>query len=266
MAKRDDRERVIKESLESLSQYQVDLLASQVEQLVKAYILIERLEGSDFVTECVLESFGDTLRIHHSSSIEALSKDRFEFGLRGSLISCEIDAELAPRGNPGHDMDVAGIRISLKTQANRDIKVNRIWISKFMELGRGEWTDSVDDLVGLRDQFFEHMKAYERIFILRCLSRRPSKWHYELVEIPLELLRTASSGKLRIMDDSPQSPKPGYCDVVDADGEPAFQLYFDGGTERKLQIKNLHKRNCIVHAQWTFSTEEESDSQGVLEL
>ena len=110
------------------------------------------------------------------------------------------------------------------------------------------------------------MKAYDRIFSLRCLSKDPTKWHYELVEIPKVLLERASSGSLRVMSDSKQNPKPGYCDVVDDGGSPSFQLYFDGGTERKLQIKNLYKRNCILHSQWIFSIEEDSESQLMLYL
>jgi len=51
---------------------------------------------------------------------------------------------------------------------------------------------------------------------------------------------------------SKQNPKPGYCSVTDDEGNVKFKLYFDGGTERKLQIKNLRKDLCIVHATWEF--------------
>ncbi len=52
--------------------------------------------------------------------------------------------------------------------------------------------------------------------------------------------------------DSKQSPKPGYCYVVDNKKKAIFNLYFDGGGERKLQIKNLDKAYCKVHAEWDF--------------
>ena len=123
-----------------------------------------------------------------------------------------------------------------------------------MELGKGQWSDSIDDLVGLRNQFFAHIDAYDRIFSLRRLSSKPERIHYELVEIPLSLLSEARYGELRIMSDSRQHPKPGYCDVYGSDDELIFQLYFDGGTERKLQVRNLQKSKCIVHASWIFST------------
>lgn len=63
-------------------------------------------------------------------------------------------------------------------------------------------------------------------------------------------------GKLRIVSNSKQNPKPGYCTIKDAGGRTKFQLYFDGGTERKLQIKDLRKDLCIVHATWRFPRQE----------
>ncbi len=52
--------------------------------------------------------------------------------------------------------------------------------------------------------------------------------------------------------DSKQNPKPGTCTVIDAAGQVKFQLYFDGGTERKLQIRQIDKRLCTVHATWEW--------------
>ena len=160
-------------------------------------------------------------------------------------------ASLASKCNPGHDATTDGVRLSLKTQADKGIKEDIIWISKFMELGKGNWGDNPEDLVGLLQQFLTHMNAYDRILILRTLTKAP-KWKYELVEIPKDLLMNAKTGELKMMDNSRQYPKPGYCYVRNQAGEPIFDLYFDGGSERKLQIKNLNKSYCSVHAIWEF--------------
>ena len=56
---------------------------------------------------------------------------------------------------------------------------------------------------------------------------------------------------------SKQFPKPGYCYVRNEDGQTIFSLYFDGGGERKLQIKNLSKDTCRVHAEWEFFIPQE---------
>lgn len=210
-----------------------------------------RLSETDLFDETTLQNFGDAIRVHHSFSSEAFSKDKFEYVLVRVLKMSGQSASLAPKGNPGHDASADGVKLSLKTQADRNVKETIIWISKFMELGKGSWGDNPKDLVGLRKQFLEHMKAYDRILILRTLSKAP-RWKYELVEIPKGLLIKAKDGELRMMSDSRQYPKPGYCYVRNQAGETIFELYFDGGTERKLQIKNLSKSVCSVHATWEF--------------
>jgi len=160
-------------------------------------------------------------------------------------------ALLSPRGNRGHYITIDGCAISLKTQADKGIRTDKIWISKFMELGKGHWGDRLSDLEGLRQSFLDHLRSYERIIVLRALQRGP-EWHYELVEIPKKLLTAAATGALEMKTDSKQYPKPGYCHVRSAEGDLLYQLYFDAGSERKLQVKNLVKSQCSVHADWQF--------------
>lgn len=198
-----------------------------------------------------LGNLGDAIRIHHAFSDEPFTKDKFEYVLVRVLRFQGKDADKATGGNPGHDATVDDIRLSLKTQADKRIKENRLWISKFMELGTGDWGDDPSELRGLLDQFLEHTTRYERVFSLRALRRGPD-WKYELVEIPLNLLKSAEHGELEMKMNSKQYPKPGYCHVRDALGKRLFQLYFDGGTERKLQVRNLEKSLCNVCAEWEF--------------
>ena len=205
------------------------------------------INRSDIFDQTILRNFGDAIRVHHSFSAEPFSKDKFEYVLVTVLRVSGRKANLAPKGNPGHDVTVDGVKISLKTQANKGIKEQTLWVSKFMELGKGQWSDNPADIEGLRQQFFAHMKSYDRILCLRALEKGP-RWKYELVEIPKELLALARSGRLEMKINSRQSPKPGYCYVYAQDGRKLFDLYFDGGTERKLQIKNLRKDQCRVHA------------------
>lgn len=209
------------------------------------------LTNSDLFDEVTIQNFGDAMRVHHSFSAEPFSKDKFEYVLVQILNMSGHCAALAPKGNPGHDATIDNVKVSLKTQANSGIRENTLWISKFMELGKGHWGDDPDDLKGLRDQFIAHMKNYERILSLRALSRAP-QWRYELVEVPKQVLGAAINGELKMMTKSKQYPKPGYCYVRTREDGPMFELYFDGGTERKLQIKNLRKDLCLVHAVWDF--------------
>ena len=216
----------------------------------------KRKAGSDLVSEIFLEEFGVHLLAHHGTSTRPLTKEQFERAIERVMKLVGRKAERSTLGNPGHDVTIDGMKYSLKTQADAHIKADTLWISKFMELGKGEWTDKPEQLKGLRDQFLKHMKNYERILSLRAISRTEKGkvyWHYELVEITKKLLEEAADGKLEMMMESKQGAKPGYCTVPDGKGDVKFQLYFDDGTERKLQIKNLKKSLCTVHGEWDFA-------------
>ena len=246
------------ERLQRLSKILEGLTITQLfwlEKVINIFHLPTQHEcfDSDLFSSSTLDGFGDALRIHHAFSVEPFSKDKFEYVLEQVLKSRGIDAALAPKGQRGHDITISGLRFSLKTQADKGIKPDEIWISKFMELGKGQWGDNPLDLEALRSAFLQHLKLYDRILTLRALSKSPD-WHYELVEIPKALFKTARTGELKMMMASKQLPKPGYCLVREPRTKALlYSLYFDGGSERKLQVKNLLKKRCRVHASWKFS-------------
>jgi len=71
----------------------------------------------------------------------------------------------------------------------------------------------------------------------------------------------SGNAQLVVQENSRQNPKPGYGSVFDnssplgsAFGELKYELYFDGGTERKLQVRKLSKSLCKVHANWQFQS------------
>ena len=235
----------------------LDRLTPAQQQWIRAAILafgmprlFWRAPDSDMVTQTVLENLGDRLLSHHANSRQSLSKDRFEFALEEALNASDMPAELVKsRTNRGHDITIQNIPVSLKTEAAKNIKEGTIHVSKWMELGKGEWV-----LSRLRDSFLEHLQSYERIFTLRCLDTNPSRIRYELVEIPKSLLLEAKNCVLAPCKDSEQKPKPGYGYIKGTAGNLKFSLYFDGGTERKLQIKHLRKDLCKVHATWLFGS------------
>lgn len=241
--------------LPGLNESQLGWVEEIAKQLSRPHTFL-RNEASDIVSDCLLDEIGDGLRLHHCFSKESFAKDKFEYLMERAAGLCGIEAVLAPKGNPGHDITINGQKLSLKTQADKGIKRGFIWISKFMELGKGEWSNKDEDLIGLRDRFFSHMKSYDRILVLRTLSKPPRKWEYELVEVPKELLERSASGKLEMKHNSKQMPKPGRCYVIDDRLKPLFTLYFDAGTERKLQIQRIDISNCFIHAQWRFPSDQ----------
>ncbi len=238
--------------LQELKEGQVALIEEVASILSRQYIKIWRLTSSDFIDDCLLYTLGDLIRVHHAFSKGPFTKDKFEFALEKAKNLCGAQAELASSGFPGHDITVSGVKISLKTEAERSIHTDSLHISKFMELGKGDWSDKIEDFKGLRNQFLSHMRSYDRIFTLRCLSKQIDRWYYELVEVPKWLLEEAEGGVFR-MARTRVIPISGYCDVKDDHGKVKFRLYFDGGGERKLQIKDLQKSYCTVHAFWEFS-------------
>lgn len=242
-----------------LSDYRLGLVQNMVWVFSQPWA-IKRVSASDIISEAALLDFGDVLRIHHCFSREPFSKDKFEFALEAILRASDVVAELAPRGRRGYDIKIAGHNVSLKTEAAKAIRADILHISKFMELGGGQWGDDLNDLVGLRQQFLDNLEGIDRILVLRALRKGEPDYLYELVEIPKILLERASEGRFEMRTESSQYPKPGYCFVENA-GELLFSLYFDGGGERKLQIKNLRKVLCKVHASWQFDSPQQNQDR-----
>lgn len=239
-----------------LSDYRLSLVQNMVQVFSQPWT-IKRASDSDVISESALLDFGDVLRVHHCFSREPFSKDKFEFALEAVLRTSGVAADLAPRGRRGYDIKITGRNISLKTEAARAIRVDMLHISKFMELGGGQWGNNPKDLLGLRQQFLDNLEGIDRILVLRALKKGDPDYLYELVEIPKKLLERASSGRFEMRVESTQFPKPGYCFVEKA-GELLFSLYFDGGGERKLQIKSLKKDLCKFHASWQFDSPQQS--------
>lgn len=242
-----------------LSDYRLGLVQSMVQVFSQSWT-IKRLSDSDIISKVALLDFGDILRIHHCFSREPFTKDKFEFALEAVLKTSGIAAELAPRGRRGYDIKINGYNVSLKTEAAKAIRADMLHISKFMELGGGHWGDNPNDLVGLRQQFLDNLAGIDRILVLRALRKGEPDYLYELVEIPRNLLEKASVGRIEMRTESAQYPKPGYCFVENA-GELLFSLYFDGGGERKLQIKGLKKGLCKIHASWQFVSPQQNQGR-----
>jgi type II restriction enzyme len=217
----------------------------------------QRAPTSDIIPDdTALGTFFLHLVTHHALSSEAFKKEKLEYAIerimakRGHTVT-----RPKSRTHPGLDLTVDKERWSFKSEAHSGIKPDYIWVSKWMELGKGQWSDKEDELKGLCARFIHHLDGYDRIFMLRCLTPDDPKNHfYELVEIPKDMMLTAPQGKFTMMMNSTQNPKPGYCRVQDANGELAYELYFDGGSERKLQVKSLRRSLCKYHASWRFTT------------
>lgn len=207
--------------------------------------------ASDIVNSGVLEIFGDALRIHHAMSRRALSKTPFEYAFEKALQLSGIKASLANSAtNPGYDLMINDFRVSLKTEAAKKIQEKTIHVSKWMEMGKGLW-----DPVNIQlPRFLQHLNEYDRILTLRCLEQTERLYWYELVEIPKDLMLAAAQGSMEAAKKTRQETSPWYCRVKGADNIVQYYLYFDAGSERKLQVKGLRKDMCVLHATWKFDS------------
>ena len=78
----EDRLRRLCEALRELTSGQVGWVEAVVQQFRRP-AEFRRLPASDVITDCVLQDFGDALRIHHCFSREPFTKDKFEFATEG---------------------------------------------------------------------------------------------------------------------------------------------------------------------------------------
>jgi type II restriction enzyme len=240
----------LQEAVASLTPSQKNWIQAFVRQFKMPHTFA-RNPRSNLVTDTVLENIGDLLRIHHAMSKRSLSKAPFEYAFEKALQLSGKPAKLAESAtNPGYDMTIGDVRISLKTEAAKNVKENQLHVSKWMEMGKGVWDPPNVQL----PRFLEHMKGYDRILSLRCLVQTGKQYWYELVEIPHALMMEAANGKMEKAANTTQETSPWYCRVPDGKGGYKFSLYFDAGSERKLQVKGLEKAYCVLHATWKFES------------
>jgi hypothetical protein len=204
---------------------------------------------SDFATPLFSEYFASRLLIQHAVVEEKLNKKSFEYIFRDALRYDGKTAEITLSNvHPGADLLVDEARISLKTEASKNIRQEKITISKFME---ARWIRD-QDASGLAqlasDKLREHLGSYDRIFMLRAFNLKRNKVKYDLVEIPHTLLSLAS--RLESGDITPSLGRSGGGSVtIWQNGREAFTLRFDGSVE-KVTITNLLVDLCILHATW----------------
>lgn len=181
-------------------------------------------------------SFEDLLQKYHALfPDEPLTKALFESALVSIARSCGLPATRAPTNNPGYDAIINSTRFSLKTQSDLSIQRHEVSVSKFMQV-----IGVSADMPALRRHFLQHLRGYERIFMLRVF-RELEHWRYELLEIPLALLALVSKARLR-------DPKDRSYPVI-LNRFVAFEMYFDRSAQ-KVSLKNLQRSHCPSYGEW----------------
>ena len=205
--------------------------------------------GSTFLTHDLAAAFGSQLLLHHATHEEKLNKKTFEYTLKYACEAVEFDVTLNANPTfPAEDLNINGTSFSLKTQADRGIRPGGVYIQKLME---ARWIRDYDDPVGLTDaarrKIGAHLASYQRMLVLRAFNVLDGGYRYQLVEVPLPLLRLVSSLPDRAFPEKNKARSSG-ADVRDDRGV-AFRVLLDGSVE-KVRLFNIRIDRCVVHAEW----------------
>ena len=238
--------------LEGLSPVQVEV----VHAIVKGFSeeQVSELVRADFLTEAAFEYFSMRLAAHHAYSSNVLKKENFEHILEQAFKRTGVDAARANSMTArGADLTVAGVTLSLKTEAAKGLQANRITISKLMEAAWIKQVKVKDDIPAFIDKMvMPHFENYDRVFILRSYGDpvRKTFIRYDLHEIPKTLLEQI--GALEAADFSDlTSTRTTSAQVMFGDS-PAFRFRLDGSDD-KLTINQLDVALCPLHAWWSLA-------------
>jgi Type II site-specific deoxyribonuclease len=142
---------------------------------------------------------------------------------------------------PRHDLQVDSTRISLKTETGLGTKRELIAITKLCTTEREPW-----DADTLKRRVVEHLSRYHTILMLRAIWE-PETMRYQLVEIPVEMLRLIEGCK-----PAPVGRRKGRQSLgapVYREGNVAFRVHFDG-SDGKCQVRGLRVADCTLLLEW----------------
>jgi type II restriction enzyme len=211
--------------------------------------------ASPVFPESWAKEFAYRIALHHRLTRHSLNKETFEYALVETCISDGMKASCFPPNHPGADVRVGDEVWSLKTQSDKNIKREFVTFHKFMEAGKGA-VNTNSDRVRLVHSVRQHAAQYDRLFVLRALPKESLSAipDYELLEVPVRLFIECPNGPLSVSDTSDRQPQPFSINVPQNGSQSrAYQLYFDGGSERKIKIKYLDRKLCIPHVLWSFA-------------
>ena len=152
---------------------------------------------------------------------------------------------VTPGGTVAADRDlmIGRDKISLKTETGQGTRLDSISITKLSTTERDPW-----EATALVQHVMGHLGRYEHMLMLRAVwSDRVI--HYQVVDIPLTLLRKLGSADYKPVGTRKTRQSIG-ADVFDDRGV-AFHVHFDG-SDGKCQIRNLDRGRCNTLREWDY--------------
>jgi hypothetical protein len=218
------------------------------------------------MTSDLYQIFGLRLCLYHLITSTPLSKSAFEGLLLQSCKEAGIPVESAPSKTAEVDMVLNGKKTSLKSEERIHTSIH---ISKFCELGWGDWNNATDLYykINMRSPqdtnrtYEKRITSYDKVMTLRN-QVVGGKISYELLEIPIAVFARIleiplsdyadgiKASKSKTIPKSfrvkiPWSKKKGSKDIV---------VLFDGGGERKLTITLPRESAGVEIASWKIES------------
>jgi len=143
---------------------------------------------------------------------------------------------------PREDIVVLGGRISIKTETGVGTKPNRISITKLCTTERDPWDQRV-----LVQRALGHLAQYEDILMLRAIWPGQGQIHYQLLDVPVALLRRMEIVALEPV--GKRVTRQSLAGYVLEGNDRLFRVRFDG-TDGKCQIQELRVDRCHMLREW----------------
>ena len=154
------------------------------------------------------------------------------------------DCEVIPTtpNSPQHDLSVAGVRLSIKSETGKATKIDNISITKLCTTETGTW-----DAKSLVAHTIAHIHRCDRMLMLRAIWKDEG-FDYQLVEIPLSLLSRMNEVEFFEVG-TRQGRRSLATDIMDGNRK-LFRVHFDGA-DGKCQIHGLLVELCSVLRKWS---------------
>lgn len=149
---------------------------------------------------------------------------------------------------PREDLQIPGGRVSIKTETGVGTRPNLINITKLCTTEKEPW-----DSASLIQRALMHLSRYDRILMLRAVRVARSTIRYQLLDIPIALLKLM--GNIVVVPVGKRATRTSLARDVCDGTETLFHVHFDG-TDGKCQIQRLLVSRCNMLLEWDYFISE----------
>ena len=200
-----------------------------------------------FLSKRFEKEFRATLLIHHYFLRAPLARTSFDAAFVRAARAGGHEIREAPEGQRFWDVEMDGLRISLKSTAAKNPRVGTLHISKLCEAAWIQDARSASHREEKTKQLFaEYTATVHAIIQLRLFKKKAL---YEMVRIPTSVLaQVADVPRVKF---APEGPSIG---IPIGQDPPDFTLKLDR-SDAKVTLANIDKSVCTVEGTWRLVQE-----------